>query len=504
MPRVPQREPDQLELRPVQAPLVPTSAPEEAFGGGAALERLTAATRGLAQTGGEALLRFQDRADNIKVTEDNNAISQWKLDFLNNAKTGILHRQGESTLASRQEFVDGLREQADLIRKKQNSRQQAKFNALLARHEFDGVAQIEKDTATKIRAMEIDGSKAEISLLADQAIQNHDNETLREDFLKSMRAAIIRGEQIKYGPDPVKSGVVDEKTLIASRKEAMSKAHTSIVDMMVSRDQDPKEYLEANKAEIEKDDRRIIERMLKSRRNEMTRKQKQEATERRMEFQNKLWQDTVQGGMTLKRADDAFAAGDIDRAFYNQVRARMLDVNDDPAIPTVEKVDTYLELFQDFEKLRGSEVDEKGNLTVGASGNDLKVIEAFQAKVASKAKYLTKKQENDFYKFTAKNKDAARQPKVGILNQLFQRLRTMPLTQGQLSGALADAVGRIMPKEVPEKKAKEIAKEIGDGKATATNENKAAYDLGDIINIGGIPHEVIGFFPDGEPDVVPK
>lgn len=241
---------------------------------------------------------------------------------------------------------------------------------------------------------------------------------------------------------------------------------------------------------------------IKARANEDTairRMEDQAKLERQDDIERELFIRSGNGQLPLAQADSLLARGDIGIPFYEKLRGRILNVNDDPAIPDDQKSERFLEVFDAFKKLRGATVDADGKPLSPASKNDLKTLARFRELVAESAPYLTKRQERDFYAYTQRNFNEAHEAKVGILDGLLRRLRAMPLSPLGMSSVFSGAMSRIMAPTVSVDKALEDARLIGEQQAVATNPNRTQYQVGQVLALPGGTVKVIGFDSDGEP-----
>lgn len=243
----------------------------------------------------------------------------------------------------------------------------------------------------------------------------------------------------------------------------------------------------------------------------LQRRREREARRAQDEAYRKLHLKAVDGQLTFAEAQQALASGQITPAGYNQLRKRLAQINDDPSIPDDQKTARYFELLEEFKTLHGT-ASTAGKLKTPARSRffldqtTLEEVTKFRQHVAESAAYLTDAQERAFYDYTQSALDeaqeASRRAKVSILESLQRGLSALRLSDRLTAASVARFLTNAMGNRVTLDQAAQLAQQIQQEQVIATNPNRVRYQVGQILSLPQGTFKVVGFYPDGEPDVV--
>lgn len=281
--------------------------------------------------------------------------------------------------------------------------------------------------------------------------------------------------------------------------KATSKTHAVVLKRMVVEGQDKlaQDYAKAHEKEILDNDLAIVDRI--------RREEEQKRLARDDSFQNELYLRAQHSDVTLDELDALLASGRIKRELHNQLRTRVLNVNDDPTVPRQEKTAKLFEILGKFSELGGAEADaQAGKLVAPSEGNKLTTIQDFRKMVAENAKYLTEAQEAAFYKYTQKDLDDAMAGKVSGFRNLMTWLKgafaRSPGPTSAITGPIVEQALQTLDPQIPLEKSLETTAQLREKAVVAVNPRRTKYQIGQVIsNPQGMRAEVTGFDEDGNP-----
>lgn len=327
--------------------------------------------------------------------------------------------------------------------------------------------------------------KASINVAQEQAAINYtDLEFVVEQFGK--QEALITDTAEKYGRG---AQWRDDEIM-----KARSRTHAGIIKrMMFDGEIDlAKQYTEAVKGQLLNDDLASIRKL--------GTEEKRLKLIRDDDFNRGLWKRQAEGDLTNAEIDTLFfETKQIKEPLWKSLIRANNDVYDDDSIPEEEKTKILFELYDDYEKLRGSKVDKKGRIVRRAKGNTLAELQAFREKVADKKGYLRRPEAEAFIDYTEQNYTEAREGKFGIWVALRQKLNSLTENQQLIALALSRSFGPIFSPLATPVQAQKIADETVDAAVLNANPNASQYKIDQIIALPSGNWKVTGFADDGEP-----
>ena len=256
MPTVPrpQRE-EQVGGIPGAAPLPQFSpnAPAEAFGGGAALDKMGQGFDQIGAALAEAGKKEKEKADDTATTEYYVKLARKKQELFYDSKTGVVTKKGKDSFSAVDDYGKQFDEFANSIEQGMSTSQiaMAKKIRMKERLEFDG--QLMRHVAQESDQYQDQSVKAGIAVAREDAILSGDPATVAEKI--KFQEAIY--SQTAGGKPPA--------LVEAEMKEIRGKTHFGVLKRMVDNGQDlaAKNYFEKVKGELYQDTDEA-ERLLKA------------------------------------------------------------------------------------------------------------------------------------------------------------------------------------------------------------------------------------------------
>ena len=256
MPQVPGPATDQGIVRRQAAPnaRVNTTAPIEAFGGGA-----QEVQRAIGQAGNQAMQIAREerqKADDIATTEAYMKTIQLRNRLMYDPKEGAMNRKGKDAFGVGQEYGEHFNKGADEIEASlTNDEQRAMYQKIRMRELTDLDGQLTKHTFQQAQEYDKQTTDASIAATREDAVMNYQDSAKVQNALAMQKSLIMASAE--------RNGVAPEVAML-QLKNAESKTHEAVVNRMLANGQDlqASEYYKSIKDSMVAEDAVQLERAL--------------------------------------------------------------------------------------------------------------------------------------------------------------------------------------------------------------------------------------------------
>ncbi|MCK5617509.1 hypothetical protein KAR91_87405 [Candidatus Pacearchaeota archaeon] len=461
----------------------------EAFGGGTSAERVASAARGAAESISGLAIQQRARADKIKVKDETGNLSAWENDYLNNPKTGVLNRKGENSFTIPDEFEEAFNGQVkEMEGRLTNEGQRVAFNDISTNYRNSMLEKINKHVSNETETYENNKTNALIENESLNAINAFDDPKRIDESIERQRITIR-----EYGSD---NGLPKEQVELMTFN-ALSKTHIGVVDNLISTDSDEaKRYYKENKSEINQAD--MTEADLDKKINTVQKANVQNLVD---DFEEKLNNDELTPPFIDSMRVPVSEGGVGDKVANTYLRK----------LQATQKAE--LNEIANFKTVQHKEDKEYSNLVDKLIDDD---TDNFTMKQVLTDAYidgsLTKAEKQKLNKIRTLlkdvdlNKNPTWNPFKAIFRDSKKQINALLDRSKFEDKNITDALRRLIDYDINmDKDDKEM--EFATNEIIKEEQRKvnppdwAQYKKDDIIDTQRGPGKVIGFYPDGEPNV---
>lgn len=493
--------------------------PLDAFGGGASAKGVTDAVGKIGQVGMEIAaqqLKYEAeerrKADEVRVL---NADYQTALKQSAREQQLTQYKGDKAAEAPTKILPDWEKDVSDIRSSLSNDNQKLAYDQRVMARNLRLNEMLNRHVSTELQKFDEETTEAfVINEQADAARNAYEPGLIKTALERQVGIIKMHANRISEPPQ-----VTDKKIRLAVQQTALG-----VIDQVIADGEwDVAEtYLKDYKSFLTGDQERESKSLIELGRKKAIDKKKENNSELERELYLQVLpdKDGKPGPLGLKEIHGLLSVGTIDVPFYEKLRSRIVKVNDDPEIPTVEKNSKLFEILKKYDDLNGTSVDMAAQKVKGRSkGNRLNELQEFRSLVAENASYLTRKQEESFYKLTQKDFDDAVSGKIGLfrglINYLSDSISKNAGAVGPITGPIVSQVMDAFDPKVPIEKAAETAARLKTEATIAINPNRAKYQVGQVLAAGSeidfngkkisLPSAmtVIGFDDDGTPLIDP-
>lgn len=520
MPTVPRRRDTELQTAPLPGQRQTRTPGLGAFGGGEATSQAFRAGRDMVDTGikleagrqkevatqnAEAEKAFQESMKQEREFANEVMIRDVDLD-LSKAETLISMEakklQGRDA-AKAPDFVamEWARTAENAVKQATNDEQRLMIEKIAAQRgqSLNRVAQSHMSEALKKHDDEM--SAQYLKAQDEQASVNYADPDIvdRAHAIKKFEIEKM-GKRLGMGADWVKLETARQR----------SKTHAAVLERMIvdGNDEAAKAYDAKWNKEIQQDELNMLAKIRKT-----SKESKAEAKENKMRilflgtFPDNIRPSNVPK-VGLDEIRTLLAQGEIDVGEYKLLETKITNVNDDPTIPSEDRIAAQLEVIDAFEALAG-----KGKVKGGKPTEELEAektwgpdltreqIQGFRNLLIEKTRYLPESFQNEFLKNTNKAALANESDKMAVWSALAASLQDIGVPPAIRVRTMKDALS-IFEKDILFNKAEEKLFNLKEKAVREMNPNRSKYYLEQILTIRGIPVKVVGFDADGEPMIM--
>lgn len=232
---------------------VNTTAPAEAFGGGAASQsRIT----GAMSEAFNIVKQESEKADSLAVLEAETQIARRKNEMVFDPKTGLITRKGKSAMEAVQEFSKSFDEEAGKVESSlQTERQKMLYRQKVAAQRDDFNSQLQKHAAVEIQKFDQEQSESRLALAKQDAALRFTEPDAIAASIEVQKGVIIE-QAVRLG--------MSEEWVKLKTEDAQSKTHLTVLDRMLNagNDLEAEGYLKANKNQFTGTDLADAEKLL--------------------------------------------------------------------------------------------------------------------------------------------------------------------------------------------------------------------------------------------------
>lgn len=232
---------------------VGTSAPAEAFGGGAASQsRITGAMNETLNI----VKQESEKADSLAVLEAETEMARKKSDMVFNTQNGLITRKGKSAMEAVQEFSKSFDDEAGKVESSlQTERQKMLYRQKMTAQRDDFNSQLQKHATVEIQKFDQEQSESRLVLAKQDAALRFSEPDAVAASIEVQKGVIIE--------QAVRNGM-SEEWVKARTEDAASKTHLTVLDRMLNAGDDlgAEGYLNANKDQLTGTDLGDAEKLL--------------------------------------------------------------------------------------------------------------------------------------------------------------------------------------------------------------------------------------------------